>query len=199
MEPTHFRWLIRAAVLLLLVAALAILVIASGVFDPSPAGTLRWRLEGKRMLLSPQSRDIIWLEEQVPDFPITIRMTASHNSGEEDIGYGLTLGDEAAYLAVAVSPLGYLAIWESDVQSGGSTDSYLLEWKTWPHVKTASSPNEIWVDIVGNRASVRINREWLWEGEITSGSENIGLLGESFAETAVIDFESVELFAKRGE
>jgi hypothetical protein len=199
MAPTHSRWLARAAVLLPLVTVLAIGIIASGVFDPSPAGTRRWRLEDKQILLSPQSRDIIWLEEQVPDSPITIRMTASHKSGEEDIGYGLLLGDEAAYLAVAVSPLGYLAIWESDVQSGGSTDSYLLEWQTWPHVKTEGSPNEIWVDIVGNQAGVRVNREWLWEGEITSGSGNVGLLGESFAETAVIDFESVELFAKRGE
>ena len=199
MAPTHFRWLIRAAVLLLLVAVLAIGVIASGVFDPSPAGPRRWRLEDRQMQLSPQSRDIIWLEEQVPDSPITLRITASHKSGEEDIGYGLLFGDEAAYLAVAVSPLGYLAIWESDVQSGGSMDSYLLEWQTWPHVKTESSPNEIWVDIVGNRASVRVNREWLWEGEIRGGSGNVGLLGESFADTAVIDFESVELFAKRGE
>ena len=151
------------------------------------------------MRLSPQSRDIVWLEEQVPDSPITIRMTASHKSGEEDVGYGVLLGDEAAYLAVAVSPLGYLAIWESDVQSGDSTDSYLLEWQTWPHVKTESSSNEIWVDIVGSRASVRVNREWLWEGEIITGSENVGLLSESFAETAEVDFESIELFAKRYE
>jgi hypothetical protein len=185
--------------LLLLFTLLAIVLIASGVFDPSPVGTSRWRLEDRQMMLSSQSRDIIWLEEQVPDSPITIRMTASHKSGEEDIGYGLLLGDEAAYLAVAVSPLGYLSIWESEIQSGHSTDSYLLQWQTWPHVKTNRSPNEIWVDIAGNRASVRVNREWLWEGDITSNTENVGLLGESFADTAVIDFESVELFSKRDE
>jgi len=198
MSPTHFRWLIRAAVLLLLISVLAIGLIASGIFDPTPVGTLLWQLEEKRMLISPQSRDIIWLEEKVPDLPITIRMTAAHRKGEKDSGYGLVVGDEASYLAVAVSPLGYLAIWESDVQSESSTDSYLLPWQTWPHVKTESSPNEIWVDIVGSRATVRVNREWLWEGEITNSPGNVGLLGESFAETAVIDFGPVELFAESG-
>jgi hypothetical protein len=178
---------------------LAIGLIASGVFDPAPAGTLRWQLAENRMQLSSQSRDIIWLEEQVPAAPITVRVNAAHVEGEEDIGYGLVLGDEAAYLAVAVSPLGYLAIWESDSQSAVSGDSYLLPWQTWPHVKTGSLPNEIWVDIAGNQAAVRINREWLWEGEITNISGKVGLLGESFAGPAAIDFESVELFAENSK
>jgi len=196
MSPTRFQWLIRATVLLLLVTVLAIGVIASGIFDPAPAGTLLWHLDGKRLSPSAETRDITWLDENVPDTPITIHVTAVHNSGEEDIGYGLVLGDEEAYLAIAVSPLGYLAIWQSDVQSSGSADSYLLEWQTWPHVKTDGSSNEIWVDIAGSRAAVRINREWLWEGEIAAGSRNIGLMAESFADPAVIDFQTVELFAK---
>ena len=199
MISTRYRWISRTALLLLLVTVLAIGLIASGIFDPSPAGTSLWRLENERMRLSSQSRDIIWLDEPVPDSPITIHMTAAHREGEEDIGYGLLFGDDAAYLAVGVSPLGYLAIWQSDAQSGGSTDSYLLEWQTWPHVKTEDSLNEIWVDIVGNQATVRVNREWLWEGIIASGSGNVGLLGESFGESAVIDFESVELFASNGK
>jgi len=192
MSSFHYRWVARAAVLLLLVSTLAIGLIASGVLDPRPAGTLRWQLKERRMQLTAQSREIIWLEDQVPAAPITIRLTAAHEMGEEDIGYGLVLGDETSYLAVAISPLGYLAIWESD----GTVDSYLLPWQTWPHVETESSPNELWVDIVGNRAAVRINREWLWEGEIRNSSGKTGLLGESFAKPAVIDFETVELFAE---
>ena len=198
MTLTHFRWLVRAAVLMLLISVLAIGLIASGIFDPTPVGTPLWQMEERQMLISPQSRDIIWLEEEVPDLPITIRLSAARKSGEKDTGYGLVVGDEVSFLAVAVSPLGYLAIWESEVQSESGTDSFLLPWQTWPHVKTGSSPNEIWVDIVGSRATVRVNREWLWEGEITNGPGHVGLLGESFAETAVIDFESLELFAESG-
>jgi hypothetical protein len=198
MASFHFRWLARVAVLLLLAITLAITLIASGIFDPAPAGTLRWQLATRRMLLPSQSRDIIWLEEPVPNAPITLRVSAALDNGEEDIGYGLVLGNEAAYLAVAVSPLGYLAIWESNTISTATKDSYLLPWQTWPHVNTANSSNEIWVDIVGSRATIRVNREWLWEGDISNASGSAGLLGESFAEAAVVDFERMELYAENG-
>ena len=185
--------------MLLLAAVLFIGLIASGWLDPSAAGTQVWHLEGQQMPLTPQSRHIVWQEEIVPDYPHTIRMTAALSKGEKDTGYGIALGDEDAYLAVAVSPLGYLAVWESKAVGESSKDSYLLPWQTWPHVRLASAPNEIWLDIVDSHITVYINREWLWEGEMANGAGSIGLLGESFAGTAVIDFESIALFAGPGE
>ncbi len=199
MLATHFRWLTRAAVLLLLAAVLFIGLIASGMLDPAAVGRQLWHLEERQIRLSSQSRSIEWQEAAVPDSPHTIRMTAALNEGEKDIGYGLALGDEDAYLAVAVSPLGYLAVWETEVAGENSKDSYLLPWQTWPHVQMANSANEIWLDIVGSDVTVYVNREWLWEGKTTDGTSTIGLLGESFAETAVIDFKSITLFAKPGE
>ena len=189
------RWLIGVAVLLLIVMVLAIGAIASGIFDPALAGPLQWRLNGGQIAVAPQSRHVTWLEEEIPQTDFTIRATGAFIRGEEDSGYGLTFGDEENYLAVAVSPLGYLAIWQSDLNTSAINDSYLLQWQTWPHVKGDHELNEIWIDIAGDQASVRINREWLWEGKIGRKSRRIGLLGESFGEGALFDFRSVELFA----
>jgi hypothetical protein len=197
MISTYYQWLTRAAILLLVVTVLTIGLIASGVLDPSPRGVLQWRMQEEQVSVPSQSREITWLQKEVPDSTITVRMIGALHSGDEDSGYGLVLGDEESYLAVTVSPLGYLAIWESDHQNGETKDAYLLQWQTWPHVEMEQKPNEIWIDITGDLASVRINREWLWEGNINRRSRHIGLLGESFADAAVIDFTNVELFAER--
>jgi len=199
MSALHIRWLNRTAILILVITLLAISLIASGVFDPTPSGPRLWQRELPRMSVPPDSRKINWLQEDVPESPFTVRMAGAHQSGEKDIGYGLVLGDDEGYLAVAVSPLGYLAIWETDGQDPISGDSYLLEWQTWPHVRTDGDSNEIWIDVAGDRAGVRVNREWLWEGRITKEAGNVGILGESFGEPAVIDFGAIELFSDTDE
>ncbi|UCC50977.1 MAG: hypothetical protein JSV68_17975 [Anaerolineaceae bacterium] len=199
MPSAHIRWINRAALLLLAITLLALVLIASGLFDPAPLGSQLWARELPQMSVPSNTREIQWIGEEVPQSPATIRLTAARQSGEQDIGYGLVVGDETAYLAVAVSPLGYLAVWETANQDVTTDDSYLLEWQTWPHVHTDSEDNEIWLDIDGNRANLRINREWLWEGEIRGGTNHIGLLGESFGDTAAVDFETVELFSGASE
>jgi hypothetical protein len=199
MPASHIWWLNRTAVLMLTLTILAAVLIAGGVFDPAPLGSQLWTRELSQMSVPRNSREIRWLDEELPHSPMTIRMSGARQSGEEDIGYGLVLGDETAYLAVAVSPLGYLAIWQAAEQEAETNDSYLLNWQTWPHVHTADESNEIWLDISGDQVGVRINRERLWEGDISALAGNIGLLGESFGETAVIDFETVELFSGASE
>jgi hypothetical protein len=183
----------------LAITLLAMVLVASGLFDPAPLGSQLWARELPQMSVPGNTREIQWIGEEVPQSPATIRLTAARQSGEQDIGYGLVVGDETASLAIAVSPLGYLAIWETANQDVSTDDSYLLEWQTWPHVHTGSAGNEIWLDIDGNRAAVRINREWLWEGEIRRNASQIGLLGESFGDTTVVDFETVELFSGTSE
>jgi hypothetical protein len=195
MAPTRFRWLIGAAILILVAAVISIGLIAGGVFDPAPLGALQWELQERQLDVASQSREIAWLQEEVPEAAITIRAMGTLESGEEDIGYGLVWGDEQSYVAFAVSPLGYLALWEA-MQSGDATmENYFLQWQTWPHVKEDHEPNEIWVDITGDHASVRVNREWLWEGDIGERTRRVGLLGESFAGSSVVNFSKVELFA----
>ncbi len=199
MPTTRFRWLMRGAILLLVVTVLAIGLIASGVLDPAPNGSLLWEHDQEQISVASQLRDVLWLEEDVPDSAFTVRMTGALNTGEEDSGYGVAIGDQDAYLAVAVSPVGYLAIWEYDRHTERTQDNYLLQWQTWPHVNTGKVPNELWVDVAGERATVRVNREWLWEGEVGRRTGQVGLLGESFAKAAAFDFASVELYADVGE
>jgi hypothetical protein len=194
MSATHVRWLIFTAVLLLVITLLIVGLIASGVFDPSPFGQSLWHEDLSKMAVEPLSRQVSWIESETPQLPFTVRLTAAYGSGEYDSAYGLVLGDEESFFSVAVSPLGYLAIWETT-----SSDAYYLNWQTWPHVQKDHGTNEIWLDIEGDRAQVRINREWLWEGNIEVQGRHIGILGESFGEEVIIEFESLKLFAAAGE
>lgn len=195
MVSARSHWLNRAAILVLLVTAVLIALIAAGVFDPQPLGALRWQTAEQRVTAPAKSREIRWVEEGVPQSSTTLRLTAALADGETDSGYGLVLGDEENYLTVAVSPLGYLAIWESSLNPGAAGDTYLLQWQTWPHVKMNGEANELWLDVEGNQATVRVNREWLWEGPINNTGPQVGLLVESYGDAAVVDFMELALFA----
>ncbi len=170
----------------LVTAVTAILLIASGMFDPQPVGELVWQENLQPMTVAAQTKQIEWLEQPVPDGPFSVRLTAVYEQGATDSGYGLILGDEAQNLLVAVSPLGYATI-----QQNGPA---LLPWQPWPHVRTQNTPNEIWLDWADDQLSVRLNRELLWVDDVEIPEGFLGLYGESFAETAVFDFESVELY-----
>jgi hypothetical protein len=61
-------------------------------------------------------------------------------------------------------------------------------------VRLASEPNEIWLDVVDGRLTARINREWLWSGEVGQLEGQIGLWAESFGAAAVIDYQAIQLF-----
>lgn len=186
------RWL---AGLLLITAVILVLLIALGTFDPKPVGS--WQRE---LPLSPQTieagtQSIFWLAQDTPAQNYSLRLMTAHQSGETDVLYGLVIGDDEAYWVTAVSPLGYAAVWQQQPPA----TSYQLPatihhfpFQTWPHVRPDT--NEIWLDVVDGRATVRINRELLWQGEVASAFGRIGLWGESFGGTAVIDFQSLQIF-----
>ncbi len=194
MITSQFRWIVRLTSFFLAITILIIVLITAGFFDPSPIGQQVRQEDLPKMSLDASTRKINWLESSVPNPPYSVRLTAALEQGEEDIAYGLVLGNDDSYYAIAVSPLGYLAIWETS-----ETETYHLNWQTWPHIRTGKQQNEIWLDVVNDQARVRINREWLWEGVIDSAGDNIGILGESFGEESVIEFDSLELFAEVDE
>lgn len=175
----------------LLVGGTAVMIglIQSGLFDPKPMG--EWA--GERPL-SPQTipahtQQRFWLDEALPAGAYSVRLTAAYQDGETDSGYGLLLGSENAHLAVAVSPLGYLSVW----QVTENETNVILPWQTWPHVRRGAEPNEIWLDVAENgRLTIRINREWLWSGDVETPAGQVGLVGESFGETAVVDFQKLD-------
>lgn len=189
------RWLGRVAGLLWVTAVILVLLIVLGTFDPKPVGG--WQRE---LPLSPQTieagtQSIFWLAQDTPAQNYSLRLMTAYQSGETDVLYGLVIGDDEAYWVTAVSPLGYTAIWEQQLPLTINHPPLTIQrfpFQTWPHVRPDT--NEIWLDVVNGRATVRINRELLWQGEVTSAFGRIGLWGESFGGTAVIDFQSLQIF-----
>lgn len=175
--------------------AVIILLILSGVNDPKPNGALVVERPLFPQIVAPQAPRITWLEESIPAGDYSVRLMAVQEAGETglgmDVGYGLVMGNDDAHVAVAVSPLGYLSVW----QEMGDEMQVIFPWQTWPHVGRDLAENEIWVDVDGNgRLSIRINREFLWEGEIEPVSGQIGVIAESFGEAAIVDFQTLQIF-----
>lgn len=180
---------------LVVATAVIILLILAGVNDPKPNGALVVERPLFPQIVAPQAPRITWLEESIPAGDYSVRLTARQEAGETgrgmDVGYGLVLGIDDAHIAVAVSPLGYLSVW----QEVDDEMQVIFPWQTWPHVGRDLAENEIWVDVDGNgRLTIRINREFLWEGEIEPVSGQIGVIAESFGEAAIVDFQTLQIF-----
>ena len=175
--------------LLVVTAVTLIGLIAAGTFDPKPVGELV-----AERLLPPQTiaagrQDVVWLDALTPEQNYSLRLTMAYESGETDLLYGLVVGDDDDFWVTAVSPLGYAAVWEA--HSGDN--AALFPFQTWPHVRPDS--NEIWLNVVDGRVSVRVNRELLWQGVVDPAGGQMGLWLESFGGTAVITFQPVQIFA----
>jgi hypothetical protein len=175
-----------------------ILLIALGAFDPQPLGPLLradqpgiYATAGETFV--PQSPP--WSSGKPPG-RFSVRLTAANAAGELDSGYGLALGDDNRRLIVAVSPLGYIAIWE---EASGGEPIYLQPWQTWPHVRTGQEANELWLDVEtagdDSRIAVWLNRELLWRGELDRLSPEVGLWLGSFDGATTVDFQKLEWFA----
>ncbi|MCA9872796.1 MAG: hypothetical protein KC441_04060 [Anaerolineales bacterium] len=180
-----------AGALLLVVLVAGGVLISAGMFD-LPLNGMSWRERPLPAQTIPAGNySLTWIDESLPDTNYTLRLTAVHQSGEPDVGYGLIVGDKARSMDVLVSPLGYVT-----VRVG---ETAVVPWQPWPHVRTGAEANEIWLNMGGvegnGRASVRINRELLWVGEVGALAGQVGLLGESYGggETAVVGWERLAI------
>ena len=197
---TFYRVLRWGFVGMLGATAVMILLILSGVFDPKPIGELVVKRPLFPQIMAPQAPRITWLEETTPVGSYTVRLTAAQMERDSergmDVGYGLVLGKDDANIVVAVSPLGNLSVWQ-ETEDGVVV---IKPWQPWPHVGRDTTENEIWIDVDNSgrfkksHLTIRINREFLWEGEIDQPSGHIGVIAESFGETAVVDYKTLEIF-----
>ncbi|MCP4417140.1 MAG: hypothetical protein GY805_10985 [Chloroflexi bacterium] len=172
---------------LLATAVFFIILIAAGLFDPKPVGMLQTTLPDTNLTMSQPGPSMRWLKEPLPSSDFSVRGTAVWQSGSQDSGVGLALGSKAANLIVAVSPSGYVTVQKNGVA--------LLPWQPWPHVQLAAVPNEIWIDVRGEEVTVRINRELLWQGVYLFSARKLALFGENFGETAVFNFQTIQIYA----
>ncbi|RMG99283.1 MAG: hypothetical protein D6706_05720 [Chloroflexi bacterium] len=185
------KWLLWAGVILSVTAVSVLAGIMAGVFDPRPVGPLQTELTDLPVLNVPQGEEqIIWLETPLPKEAYSVQLTAVSVTGATDTGFGLVLGNETNLWGTAVSPLGYVTIW----QRKNNHTITQLPWQTWPHIRLANAPNEIWVDVRPDEITVRINREFLWQGSAEHISGKIGLTGMGLGETAVIQFTTLKLY-----
>lgn len=191
---------LRAAALgLLLMAGVAIFLIVAGAFDPKPYGTLvdvdqqrLQRVSGEGELHNP-------LIAPWPALPgnFSIRLTAAHDSGEPDSGYGLAIGNDGGRLVVALSPLGYVTVRED---KGDAEPIDHMPWQTWPHAQPGTAENEIWLDVAqdGDGATITawINRELLWQGKMAFWPQEVSLYQVTFGDPATVNFRQAEWFAE---
>lgn len=171
---------------LLATAVFLIALIAAGLFDPEPVGELQTTLPASSLTIEVPGQTIRWLENPLPTTDFSVRATAVWQSGSQDSGVGIALGGKANPFVVALSPLGYVMVQQDDTT--------VLPWQPWPHVRLAETPNEIWIDVVGNDLTVRLNRELLWQGSHELTAKQLGIFSENFGETAVYNFQSIEIF-----
>lgn len=121
--PPFNRWLRKTAVFLLIAIAATSSAILLGLFDPRPIGTLQVTLPLVPQTISAQGETAVWLDHPPLPENFSVRLTAVFHSGDPDSGYGLLLGTPENYLAIAVSPLGLVSIWENDLPQPPSTSS----------------------------------------------------------------------------
>ncbi len=184
-----------------ILAVLAVLLIAAGVFDPQPLGPLiqtdRLAPQGLQQpgeMLIPLS--VPWASGAVPS-RFSVRLKAAYQEGELDSGWGLALGRDSSRLVVALSPLSYVAI-RQDEKDG--QPAFLLPWQTWPHVRPGPAENELWLDVAqdgkGQAAvTVWINRELLWRGELDQAPDELWLWLSTYGAAVTVDFQSLEWFS----
>ena len=170
-------------------------LLALGFSDPMANENQIWQASLSPMQIISGKRDILWLRENLPQPPFSVRITANHSSGDLDSAYGIVLDQENSKIAVMVSPLGYTSIWRESNTTNEIKEDIYLPWQSWPHIRTANEENEIYVSLVGDSMSVRVNRELLWEGSGIDSIYRIGVMGESFGDDAAIKFQSAEISA----
>lgn len=199
MEMRRLRVFYVAGGVLFFLATVIIILIIMGAFDPRPFGSLVAADQPGSQTVTEAGEAIVSQTAPWPAPPgrFSIRLTAAYATGEPDSGYGLTLGDNDGRLLVALSPLGYVTVREE--RKDAEPVAY-MPWQTWPHVQPGTAANEIWLDVNNSddqaAVTVRINREFLWQGKISVKPQQVGLYQTTFGEPATVDFRQVEWFAE---
>lgn len=192
-QQQSWHWLGWSIVLIFAGAVMMISLISSGIFDPKPLGAPLATLPLESVALLAGWSQINWLETTAPMSDHTLRLGAALANGEVDSAYGLVIGSEQRSIVIAVSPVGYIAIWTNEDQRPET----VLPWQTWPHVAQNQGVNEIWVDVEDDAlTTVRINREILWQGALPVHGSRVGTWSASYGKPSEINFMYLESFTR---
>lgn len=188
---------LKWAALGLAVTAVTLLsLILSGVFDPKPMGQPVWTADPMQITIPANESKMVWLRP-LPSANFSVRLTAVHQSGSPDSAIGLILGSDQQNIRATISPLGYTAVIPSSGQATPGTPPQPAA--PFPHVRSGTDPNEIWVDVVKGRLTVRVNRELLWSGDVGELKGTLGVWGESYGDTAVYQLPQMVVYEEIGD
>lgn len=185
----------RLALLLLGTAALFLILIAAGLFDPQPLAPLQSRLPLEALAVPAQQALSQPIPQRPPAVPFTLKLDAALAAGEADSAYGLLLETGTGSTAVLVSPLGYAAVLAAQPGSPTPADGPPQPWAPWPHVQRDTAANEIWLDYDGAELAVRINGEFFWRGPLPGPVTQLSLFVRSFGGPVAVDFSSLQIHA----
>jgi len=206
-----WRILGLTAVLLLIITVTAIGFISAGFFDPKPVGELTAELPLQPITVEANEETLTWLDYPLTAESYTLRLTAAHQSGDPDSGYGLAVGNAQEVLLIALSPTGYATVQiyqpsqrcQALMINDGSPNTIdekclasVFDWQPWPHVKTGSQTNEIWLDKRGQTITIYINRELLYTGSLALYTPQIALWTATNNQPTTINFEKLTIFSK---
>ncbi len=156
-------WLWKASIgvlvgVLVFIAALLALALG-GISDPRPLGDLTVDASlGDTYLVevaNPRARTFVMTSYTIHP-PATVEVTARQVDGPSDAGYGLWWGSgpDNAFVVV-VNGNGYYAVYKVE----GSEIDFIVDWQTFPHLRSHGEPNRIRADLTGDQVVVRINDE----------------------------------------
>lgn len=183
---SRFVWrVVNAAFVAVVVFSAALLAaVLAGVGDPRPVGRLVWEdepgvyeLEGAEATLMP-----VLSREFSPSG--TLELIARQVGGPGEAAYGLWWGD----IRAMVSGSGYMGVWIGD--------DPIYPWQPFPHVRGPGGQNCIQIVIVDNHLLVRLNDEFVAEGDVDEmATAEVGVIVETFGRGgAVVDFERVRIW-----
>ncbi len=190
---TTKRWLQLVAFTMTLTAVSLIILIASGTFDPGRMENRVWQRGPLNLAVAGGERETIWLTD-VPEGDFEVHTAVAHQNGELDSGAGLVIEGECGQLLVASSPLGYATVQHSPTTSVRCSLPTDIPWQPWPHIKTGSESNELWLEAAEGLVTVRVNREILWQAAVEIEAQQLGIFAESFGGETEFEFQTIELF-----
>ena len=198
------RWLGWSAVLLLLVAVGGISLISMGVFDPPTVGGVEISIPLSRELTTP-AEQVEWLDAAATQESFSIGLAATYTHGEQDSGYGLAFGSPEDYLVIAISPVGYVTVFQvssfefqvssSDppISQSPTPHSPLLPWQPWPHIRQGEQRNEFLLEMVGEQMTIRLNGELLWQGTWRGRGRTPALYITTYNQPVTITFHELTI------
>ena len=214
-----WHFLSLTAVLLLAITVVGIGFISAGFFDPKPIGEFTAELPLQPITVAADQQTFTWLDYDLTAESYSLRLTAAHQSGDLDSGYGLAVGNTEEALLIALSPTGYATIQThllipTEITTGNQNDldnmiannpslsqpsnqiTPILDWQPWPHIQRGNETNEIWIDKNGRTLTIIINREQLYTGSLSFSTTQIALWTATFNQPTTINFEKMTIFAQ---